>query len=158
MSYEEYHDLYEKCQSYAPYQMFIYDLMNSKKIIDKDRQQKLRLLINTTYDKIKKLEKIQNKKILHQIENNDNISYLEDPFLIDGDTIGFTVLRNQITANTVDLIFENVKKELNISYEFHKANGYYETDKYELGNILYFRGYLIQELNTKHKRLQSKHL
>ncbi len=56
----------------------------------------------------------------------------------------------------MDFIFEETKKELQIPYEFHKAHGFYETDEYAEGNHLYFRGYLIQQLNTKHKKKFTK--
>ena len=44
------------------------------------------------------------------------------------------------------------KKKLNITQKFHKANGYYETDEYEKGNELYFRGYCIQQLEEMSKQ------
>ena len=37
---------------------------------------------------------------------------------------------------------EKYKQELNIPFEFHLADGYYETNKWEEGSELFFRGYL----------------
>lgn len=104
------------------------------------------------------MSKKTHRVILHRshLFSSNSFGYLQKPFLIDGDTIGFTVLRGQINEELVDFIFEETKKELQIPYEFHKAHGYYETDDYAEGNHLYFRGYLIQELNTKHKKKFTK--
>ena len=158
MSFNEYESMYEKCQAYAPYHMFLYDLKNSKQIIDLNRQSQLRRLIKEVYHKIEKLEQKNKITILHRspLFSSNSFGYLQEPFLIDGDTIGFTVLRGQINEDLVDLIFEETKKELQIPYEFHKAHGFYETDEYVEGNHLYFRGYLIQQLNTKHKKKFTK--
>ena len=158
MSFDEYQDMYEKCQDYAPYHMFLYDLKNSKQITDPRRQQQLKNLLYHVYHKIEKLEQKTHQVILHRspLFSSHSFGYLQEPFLIDGDTIGFTVLRGQIDEELVDFIFEETKKELQIPYEFHKAHGFYETDEYAEGNHLYFRGYLIQELNTKHKKKFTK--
>lgn len=71
---------------------------------------------------------------------------LLEPFYLAGDLFGFTIQRGTLTPGQIDLIFEREKRKLNITHDFHKANGYYETDDYEKGNKLYFRGYCIQQL------------
>ena len=46
---------------------------------------------------------------------------------------------------------------MGIKRDFHKANGYYETDNYEEADKLYFRGYCIQQLEklSKKKNLED---
>ena len=70
----------------------------------------------------------------------------------DVDLYGFTIERGMLTEDQIDQIFEQEKKKLNITQKFHKANGYYETDEYEKGNELYFRGYCIQQLEEMSKQ------
>lgn len=155
MSYHEYNDLFDACQNTAPYHMFIYDVQNSKAIQDKNRQEKLLLLIHTVYQRILQLEQVRKQTIIHRnslFDDDNPIGYLREPILIDGDTIGFTIMRDSMTADEVNELFYQVREELNIPYEFHLADGYYETDLYEEGNTKYFRGYCIQYLNTLHKR------
>src|SRR5690554_4434050 len=136
------------------------------------------LLIYNTYQRLKALEKEHKTKILYKSKYlkypklyiqkyNDEVYYymlakpdkLSDipygtiwyePFLISGDAIGFTVIKGTITEE-VDKIFEEEKRKLNIPYEFHKANAYYETDDYRMGKELYYRGYCVQALEAMHK-------
>ena len=77
---------------------------------------------------------------------------LLEPFYLAGDLYGFTIERGALTEEQIDQIFEQEKKKLNIAQKFHKANGYYETDEYEKGNELYFRGYCIQQLEEMSKK------
>lgn len=148
MSYIEYEDMFIKCQKYAPYQLFVWDMKNSRNCIDKDRNAKLKLLIDLVYLEIKNIEKKSNTKILHDPvkERLD----LENPFCLF-DTIGFSINRDTMDNDEVDFLFNYIKDKLNINYEFHSSNGYYETDDYNLGNKLYFRGYCIANLANKHK-------
>lgn len=157
MSSYEYDDLYQKCQTYAPYHMFIYDVVESKQILDKNRQQMLYTLIHTVYHKLQQLELERNKKILHtsSLFPSEGFAYLQEPFLIDGDTIGFTIIRDSIPSEEVNELFHQTKEELQIPYQFHYADGYYETDLYAEGNEKYFRGYCIQHLNTIHKKTKE---
>ena len=77
---------------------------------------------------------------------------LLEPFYLAGDLYGFTIERGTLTEEQIDQIFEQEKKKLNIAQKFHKTNGYYETDEYEKGNELYFRGYCIQQLEEMSKQ------
>lgn len=176
MSYKEYKDLFEKCQSYAPYHLFIYDVVKGREIVSEDRQNNLRKLISEVYGELERLEKVKNIKILHKIEDlyytklkRDQEGYkleyseerlpredLLEPFLIAGDLIGFTINRGTLNSKQVDYIFEQKKKELVINYSFHKANGFYETDKWEEGAEKYFRGYCIQQLEENSKIQEKK--
>ena len=81
---------------------------------------------------------------------------LLEPFLVAGDLMGFTIKRGTLNSKQVDYIFEQKKKELGINYSFHKANGFYETDKWEEGAEKYFRGYCIQQLEENSKIEEKK--
>jgi len=179
MSYSEYKDLFDKAQEKGSYHMFIYDVVNSKNTLaKKDRSDILKLLF-TVYSRLERIEEIEQRSILHKssqlirgklkkkIENGieyyeyDHLSgkdletgkaYNEEPFNMIGDLYGFTIERNSLTAEQVDAIFEEEKVKLNIQQEFHKANGFYETDKYEEGDKLYFRGYCMQQLEEMSKQ------
>lgn len=174
MSYTEYSDMFQKCQSTAPYHLFTYDMVNSKENCSSKRNSDLILLLFHVYQAISTLEEKSSIPILHRSkgltsskleahkQGNETFYMLSplanitrkdllEPFLINGDTIGFTILRNSLTESQVDTIFEQQKKKLNMPYEFHKANGYYETDDWSQGNCKYFRGYCICELCYAHK-------
>ena len=182
MSYTEYYDLFDKCQSNAPYHLFVFDLVGSKKIYaqeDYTYLSKISLLIDTLYKKIENLEKIQNRQILHRnpllyrptlVESEEKKGYfyfvkptlqddsqifrqdLSAPFRILGDMIGLTILRDTLKIEEVYALFDQTKEELNITYDFHYANGFYETDDYGKGHNKLFRGYAIQMLGTQHKK------
>lgn len=181
MSYTEYYDFFEKCQDTAPYHLFVFDVVGSKKIYNEDGENylsKITLLIDTLYKKIENIEKIQNRQILHRgqylyrptlekTEDEKGIFYfakpatkkdnqifrqdLSDPFRIIGDMIGLTILRDTLKIEEMYALFDQTKEELNIPYDFHYANGFYETDDYGEGATKLFRGYAIQMLGTKHK-------
>lgn len=176
MSHLEYYDLYYKCQNYAPYHLFLFDIKNSKDImIDKNNNyiSDIALLIETVYRKIEELEKIQNRQILHRSniisrselkECEKNIFYFKyqnrpdtnDPFQNLGDIIGLTIIRDTLTVDEVYMIFDETKKELNITYDFHYLNCFYETDDYKERNTKLFRGYAIQILANSHKNKKNK--
>lgn len=176
MSYTEYKDLFEKCQSYAPYHLFIYDVVKGREVVSEERQNNLRKLIFGVYEELQKLEKVKNLEILHKSDDlyygklkKDQEGYkieyperklpredLLEPFLVAGDLMGFTIKRGTLNSKQVDYIFEQKKKELGINYSFHKANGFYETDKWEEGAEKYFRGYCIQQLEENSKIEEKK--
>ena len=80
MSTFEYNDLYLKCQDTGIYHMFVFDIVDSRKIPTRERNI------------------AQNKMI-----------------------------------ELMNRIYEKIKKELNIDFDFHLANGYYETNNYSEG-------------------------
>lgn len=175
MSYSEYEDLFIKCQNTAPYNMFLYDVVNSRNELDNKSRNKILELLFNVYERIQKIEKEEKRKILHTskeliktklvqyVKNNELCNKIEfekkpfredlqEPFAINGDMFGFTILRGTMTEKEIDGIFEEEKESLKIIQQFHKANGFYETDKYEEGNKLYFRGYCMQQLEKDSKR------
>ena len=180
MSYEGYEDLFEKAQISGQYHLFIYDIVNSRKGITQEERGRIVKLIFQVYQRIEELEEREHRSILHrnkilsqgklEIKNTENgdiydFDYtglppkkimrrpdLLEPFYLAGDLYEFTIERGTLTAEQIDQIFEQEKKKLNITQEFHKANGYYETDEYDKGDKLYFRGYCIQQLEKMSKK------
>lgn len=61
------------------------------------------------------------------------------------------VYTGSITEKEVLDIYEVCKKRLNIDFDFHLCNLYYETNNYGEGGRLFFRGYAIELAFTKHK-------
>lgn len=161
MSTHEYNDLFLKCQNTGKYHVFTFDIKDTKKMTKDQRlqaQYKIIELAMMMYKIIEEKELKGNKKILvfeseftKLGEPRKNIfGYKQEPFLF-GDLIGFTVYRDTITNNEVIEIFNKCKKVLNIEFEFHLADGYYETNNWVEGNEKYFRGYCIDLLSNLHK-------
>lgn len=168
MSTSEYHDLYLKCQNTGIYHVFTFDIVKSKNMTIEYRaavQSKLYELMQKMYEEIQNIEKKTNKKIL--VFEEDFYSTFEpvrrgfglkqEPFII-GDMFGFTVYRDSISNETIYYIFEKYKEELGIDFDFHLANGYYETNDYTEGGTKYFRGYCIDVLSNFHKKEMQKEL
>lgn len=61
-----------------------------------------------------------------------------------------------LSREYVLMIFDYYYKKLNINFNFHIADGYYETNDYELGGKKYFRGYCIDILSNLYKPCNSK--
>ncbi|MDD2378035.1 MAG: hypothetical protein PHD10_05040 [Bacilli bacterium] len=161
MAYEEYNKMFLKCQDTGPYKLYAYDVKGSRNLRDPNLVTNLYKLILLVMAKIRELE--TERKILY--DKDDLIYYgsnipcidgnIREPMLV-GDAIAFTVYRDSITDDVVDKIFEESKQELGINYEFHKANGYYETNNWGEGNKKYFRGYCFALLTEMHKPGNSK--
>lgn len=173
MSCSEYFDLYLNCQDTAPYHLFVYDMVDSKQHAEASRQVHLLRLIFGLESKVEQLERKTGRTILHRgtpiihnglVQKNGHYQMepqwksnqmrredLVDPVCMQGDCLVLTVLRDRITAQEMDVLFEETKKELRIPYDFHKANGYYETDEWTEGQTRYFRGYAIALLSSFHK-------
>ena len=177
MSFDEYKTLFDKCQKYAQIHLFVYDMINGRQVKDMYKRQSdiVRLLV-AVYEEIENIEKQTHKKILHKskdleycnLKNKDGIYEIQypknikrvdllEPFALSGDLIGFTIERGTLNPLQVDYIFEQKKKELGLNYSFHKANGFYETDKWEEADKKYFRGYCIQQLEQNSKRNDKEH-
>lgn len=161
MSTHEYNDLFLKCQETGQYHVFTFDIVGSKKMDRKTRHEaqfKIVELIFMMYGKLEKKQLEENKKILvfedeftKLGEERLNVfGYKQEPFLY-GDLIGFTVYRDTITSEEVIDIFNKCKKALEIDFDFHIADGYYETNDYVEGKDKYFRGYCIDLLSNLHK-------
>ena len=169
MSTIEYNDLYLNCQDTGQYHMFVFDIIDSKKMPYHYRceaQNKMIVLMNMIYEKIQEIERINNKKIL--VFEDDFVTYKsgithkgfgfkQEPFLF-GDTFGFTIYRNTLEKNIIYQIYNHFKKTLNIEFDFHLSDGYYETNNYLEGNSKYFRGYCMDLLSTSHKTKINKKL
>ncbi|MDD2434888.1 MAG: hypothetical protein PHO63_01395 [Bacilli bacterium] len=120
MSYNEYNDMFLKCQDSGPYKMYTYDVIDSKKIKDSNITTNLYNLIFLVMDKIRLME--EEHKILY--DGNDlvyrdvhtfiNDGNLREPMLL-GDAVAFTVYRDTIDDEVVDFIFESSKEELGIN-------------------------------------------
>ena len=81
---------------------------------------------------------------------NNKFGMLFEPWIF-GDTFGFTIYRNSIPKEIILSIYEKHKQELNITFDFHIADAYYETNKWEEGSKLFFRGYCMDILSNYHK-------
>lgn len=183
MSYKEYIDLFKKAQIDGQYHMFVYDIINSRKNLTTEERGKIVKLIFEVYKRIEEIEEKEHRSILHKSKNliqgkikkqkteNGEIyefdytylikdkrlrADLLEPFYLVGDLYGFTIQRGTLNQEQVDYIFEKERKKLGIKHRFHKANGYYETDKYEEANTKYFRGYCIQQLEKLSKKQNNK--
>ena len=163
MSTYEYNDLYLKCQDTGIYHVFVFDIKDSKKMDIKTRclaEEKMIDLMLRVYNAILNIEKITDRKIL--VFEDDFVSYdshrdyrgfgvKREPFLF-ADTFGFTIYRDSLDKDIVYNIFSYYKNLLEIDFEFHMSDGYYETNDYCLGGTKYFRGYCIDLLSTLHKK------
>lgn len=164
MSTYEYYDLFLKSQTSGKYHMFVFDIIDSKQMDKKTRQiatEKMIELMLKIYNSIKEIEIKTNKKILvtgiddilpYEDRNKTNRKFgmLFEPFLF-ADTFGFTIYKNSLPKEKIINIYQKHKNELNIQFNFHINDGYYETNKYEEGNTLFFRGYCIDILSNYHK-------
>lgn len=162
MSTSEYHDLYLKCQDTGKYHMFVFDIVGSKKMSSTYRniaQIKMMSLMNSLYSEIERIEREKQKKIL--VFEEDFVSFKsgkrhkgfglkQEPFLL-GDTFGFTIYRDTLDRETIYLLYETLKSKLDIDFDFHISDGYYETNDYSEGNTKYFRGYCLDLLSNFHK-------
>ena len=154
MSTFEYNDLYLKCQDTGKYHMFVFDIVDSKKMLKQERiiaQNKMIKLINRIYKTIEKIQETTNRKILvfeddfvtyKSGKNYKGFGFKQEPFLF-ADTVGFTIYRDSLDKNVIYYIYEYFKKTLEIDFEFHVVDGYYETNDFCEGRTKYFRGYCM---------------
>lgn len=169
MSSYEYYDMFKERQDKGKYHMFVFDIVDSKKMDPQTRTNatyQMEKLMLKMYNTIKLIEEKENKKIL--IIGIDNIVHYEDrqkrdknfgllyePFLF-ADTFGITIHRDSLSKEEFLSIYQKHKEELNINFDFHIADGLYETNKWEEGSNLLFRGYCIDILSTYHKDYTKK--
>lgn len=164
MATSEYDELYIKAQQKGIYHMFVFDIKESSTMDSDDRyiaQQLMIELMGRIYNNLEILEKDLIKKILVKENNfrcwsernlaNEGFGFKIEPFVI-GDLFGFTIYRNSINKEIIYDLFYKFKKELNIKFDFHIEDGFYETNNYEDGNDKYFRGYCIDKLSKMHKK------
>ncbi len=158
--YTEYYDLFLKAQKRGLYQMFVFDIVKSRSYEESGQIKEIsRLLVSNVYQRLKELENKLNIKILHHINIDDIeehfIDYAYEPFQ-SGDCFGFTILRDSIDKKEVYKIFEEEKNKLNVYWDFHKIDGYYETDDFLLGLKEYYRGYCRAQLEDLSKLKDKK--
>ena len=163
MSSFEYIDLYKKAQSNGKYHMFTFDIVDSKKMKSSTRwlsQQKMINLMLKIYNHIENIEIETNRKILMMEEGivlygeydnmKNKFGLLMEPFVF-GDTFGFTIYRDSLSYEEIMNIYKCYRQELNIDFDFHIKDGYYDTNDWCRGNKLFFRGYCIDILSNYHK-------
>ena len=163
MSTFEYNDLYLLSQDTGKYHVFSFDIEGSKKMDNKTRceaQEKLIKLMKSIYAVIEEIQEKTGKKIL--VFEEDFVSFdsglplkgfgmKQEPYII-GDVFGFTIYRDSLDKDTILSIYEYFREALEIDFNFHLADGYYETNNYAEGGTKYFRGYCIDLLSNLHKQ------
>lgn len=78
------------------------------------------------------------------------MSFTKDPYIF-GDCFQFTVLRDTVSKDQiVEWVYE-CKKMHNMKYEFHIADGYYETNNWNERNVKLYRGDCLKILEQFHK-------
>ena len=169
MSSIEYLDLceYSQMNINSKYHLFCFDIIGSKCMSKNERckaslvMEKLMLRI---YSELKNIEIIEGRNILlkedvvpyeERYKVNRKFGMLFEPFLF-ADTFGFTVYKGAISIDEVLEIYNRCKSELNVSFEFHTNDLFYETNHYEEGGSLFFRGYAIEIASTLHKDYMQK--
>lgn len=162
MSTFEYNDLFLLCQQTGKYHMFTFDIVNSMEMDNMSRkiaQEKTIKLMKSMYQAIFEIQEKTGRQIL--VFEDDFVSFdsnlplvgfgmKREPFLI-GDTFGFTIYRDSLDKDTILNIYKHFKNSLNIDFEFHISDGYYETNDYDEGHTKYFRGYCVDLLSNFHK-------
>ena len=163
MSSIEYNDLFLLSQETGKYHMFTFDIVGSKKMDKETRtkaQYKMIKLMKSIYQLLTEIQEKTKKQIL--VFEEDFVPYdscisfkgfgmKQEPFII-GDVFGFTIYRDSIDKDIIMNIYEYFKNSLDIDFDFHLADGYYETNDYSLGDTQYFRGYCMDILSTLHKK------
>lgn len=169
MSTFEYNDLYLLCQDTGKYHMFVFDMIDSRKM-DSPKRQKAQIqmikLMTRIYKTIERIQESTGRQIL--VFDNDFVTYKsrlpykgwgfkQEPFLF-GDTFGFTIYRDSLSKDVILYIYEYCKELLGIDIDFHIADGFYETNDVGLAGTQYFRGYCMDILSTLHKEETIKDL
>jgi len=164
MSTSEYYDMFIERQNKGKYHMFVFDIKGSKKMDPKTRNNaslQMKKIMYKIYNEIKEIEEHSQTKILVMnidgivpYEESHKVMYkfgmLFEPFLF-ADTFGFTIYKNSLSKAKILSIYQKYKQELNITFDFHIADAYYETNKWEEGSDLLFRGYCMDILSNYHK-------
>ena len=146
--------------------MFTFDIVNSKKMnfsTRRDAQEKSIKLIKSIYQVLTEIQDKLGRKILVFEEGfvdfdsqlpRYEFGMKQEPFVL-GDVFGFTIYRDSLDKDVVLSIYDYFRQSLDIDFNMHIADGYYETNKYEEGNKKYFRGYCIDLLSNLHKEKYS---
>lgn len=162
MSTFEYNDLFVLSQDSGRYHVYTFDIVNSKKMdaeVRKIAQEKLIKLMMSIYQLIGEIQEKLGIQIL--VFDDDFVTYdsglplngfgmKREPFLI-GDTFGFTIYRDTLDNDTILSMYEYFRNKLDIDFDLHISDGYYETNDYGEAGTKYFRGYCIDLLSNFHK-------
>ena len=165
MSTSEYYDMFIERQNKGNYHMFVFDIIDSKKMNSKERNNaevQMEKLMNKIYNEIKTIEKQKQIKILiigideivsyeERYKVNKKWGLLFEPFIF-ADTFGLTIHKNSLSKEEILNIFYKYKKELNINFDFHISDGFYETNNWIEGNPQIYRGYCMDILSNYHNK------
>lgn len=146
MSYTEYSDMFDAVQHRGSNKIVLMvDVVHSK---TNPKYVEERPRIFEMFDDI--TENIGYKLLT----NNKRLFLNEKKYFVLGDCFCIMVEGSnikEVEKNFKDL-FRYYKLKYEISLDFHINSGYYETDDYGLGGILYYSGYCVQELENRSKK------
>lgn len=166
-------DLYEQGQKYGKYHLYSFDIKNSRNLEKRAQAQVLMFELSyLMYEELKKIEKKLQKKILaddlktfeEDLKKKYCSKYINTTFLIvrdpfiQGDSFVITLYRDAIEKEIVIGIYEKYKKFLNIDFDFHLFDGYYETHDWVEGDKKYCRSDAVKDFTTMHKIETNKRL
>ena len=144
----EYNDLFLLAQETGKYHVFSFDIEGSKKMDSKtryDAQLKLIRLMKSIYAVIEEIQEKTGRKILVFEEGFNTydeglplyeFGMKQEPYFF-GDTFGFTIYRDSLDKDTILWIYEYFRNSLNIDFNMHLADGYYETNNYVEGKDIW---------------------
>jgi hypothetical protein len=150
--------LYERAQETGNYHLFTFDIVNSKNMPNRaEAQTKLIKLSKLIYLDLKILEKETGKKIIadeweekYEAFSYGVRTYQQDPFIL-GDSLSFAIYRDSLTKEKVMDVFNIHKNNLDIDFDFHVKDGYYETNEWHEGLEKFCRSDAIKYFTTWHK-------
>lgn len=148
MSWHEYNDLFYLAQDKGNYHLFVFDIKNSRKGYDPVEIQRI---IDAISNRLMDLEIKLNMKILH-LPYEKTRGYRDGRL---GDLFSVVIYRGTISSDVIYKIFTEEKHRLNINYEFHYDDCFYETDEWILGNTQYYREYAICFLEDRSKKREN---
>lgn len=171
MSYNEYLDLYLACQNKqdSKYYVVSFDVVNSRLLNETERnklQENIYIIAKYVYNKLLIKEVELNKQIVLKDKrlvrpwDTQNIKYngnFIDPFIF-GDSFSFTVMRDTVTKDEIINWVNKCKDSIDMKESFHIIDRYYETNEYEEGNKMLYRGYCLQILANMHKSTIKKEI
>jgi hypothetical protein len=145
MSWEQYNNMFDNAQVTGEYHLFVFDKQNSRKT---RYNTDVYMIRDALISRIKELEIILGRKILHLPYEEERGGYRDG---ILGDLFSVVIYKGALEANEMYKIFTEEKEKLNIQSKFHFDDCYYETDRWVLGDKLYYREYAIAYLDKRAK-------
>ena len=152
MSSFEYIDQILNAQENAPYLLLTWDVVDSKKISNRNLVNiKIKQIIDALINAIKIIEENSNQIILvRESDDFDNLDDYKYPLLFF-DSFAIKIYRDTLEETEIINIFNNIIEELNIDFKFHYASAYYETENWIEGDKLAYWGYVFDILTNLHK-------